>query len=82
MQFAGGGNCPTLIRILKESMDSSLFGKIANDFEWPWYMPDAESYEDILSSAGFRQYRVWIEDADRYFRDEHNPLQAESSSQA
>jgi len=72
MQFAGEGNCPTLIRILEESMDSSVFGEIVHDFEWPWYMPDAESYEEILSSAGFREYRVWMEDADRYFPDEQS----------
>lgn len=72
MQFAGEGNCPTLSKVLEESMTSAEFSGHLDDFEWPWFMPDAESYEGILSSAGFKECRVWMEDADRYFPDERS----------
>ncbi|WP_406658081.1 methyltransferase domain-containing protein [Methanolobus sp. ZRKC2] len=72
MQFAGEGNCPTLSKVLEESMSSAAFEQLFQDFEWPWYMPDANSYEDMLSSAGFMKYRVWMEDADRNFQDDQS----------
>lgn len=72
MQFAGEGNCPTLSAILKESISSSKFEDDFHDFEWPWYTPDARAYEELLLSAGFRDYRVWMENADRYFPDDQS----------
>jgi trans-aconitate methyltransferase len=72
MQFAGEDNCPTISAVLKESMSSSGFEDDFRDFDWPWYMPDARTYEELLRSAGFRAYRVWMENADRYFPDEQS----------
>lgn len=72
MQFAGEGNCPTILGVLKESISSSGFEDDFRDFDWPWYMPDARTYEELLRSAGFLSYRVWMENADRYFPDEQS----------
>lgn len=69
-QFAGEGNCKNLSDVLMEAISSHEFKADFSSFEWPWYMPGKAEYEELLRSAGFEQYRVWIENADRSFPDE------------
>jgi trans-aconitate methyltransferase len=70
IQFAADGNCSNLIEVLREVMDLPQFSSYFGGFEWPWYMPKIEEYEKLLSRTKFRNYKVWGENADRYFRDE------------
>lgn len=70
VQFAGEGNCMNLYGVLTDAISSPEFESNFTSFEWPWYMPNVSEYEKLLSSAGFEQYRVWMENADRNFPDE------------
>jgi len=70
IQFAADGNCSNLIEVLREVMDLPQFSSYFRGFTWPWYMPKVEEYEKLLSHTKFRNYKVWGENADRYFRDE------------
>jgi len=72
VQFAGEGNCMNLIPVLKGIMDSPEFKDDFSSFEWPWYMPGAEEYGDLLVRSGFMGIRAWIENADRNFPDEES----------
>lgn len=72
VQFAGEGNCLNLNGVLMDAISSPEFESAFRSFEWPWYMPAASEYEQLLSSAGFEEYRVWIEKADRNFPDEES----------
>lgn len=67
--FAGAGNCPTFLGIVRETMAKSEFADCFTDLEWPWYMPAAEEYEALVKQFPFRETRVWIENADKRFPD-------------
>jgi trans-aconitate 2-methyltransferase len=68
--FAGEGNCAHFYRIAREAMDRPEFRPLFARFEWPWYMPGVEEYEELARSFPFREVRVWGENADRFFSDE------------
>lgn len=70
VQFAGEGNCQNLYDVLMKVISSPEFENELSSLEWPWYMPGTSEYEELLSSAGFEQTRVWMENADRNFPDE------------
>jgi trans-aconitate methyltransferase len=72
VQFAGEGNCLNVISVFMNAMSSPEFKDDFSSFEWPWYMPGVEEYEDILVKSGFKDLRVWIENADRNFPDEES----------
>ncbi|MHC4743117.1 MAG: methyltransferase domain-containing protein [Planctomycetota bacterium] len=69
LNFAGDGNCPHLIAVLREAMALEQFAEYFTDFEWPWYMPALDEYEALASSSGLRDVRVWGEKGDLYFDD-------------
>ena len=66
-QFAGDGNCSNLIRIVRQVMSQRPYSAYFADFDWPWYMPNAEEYRRLLENVPFAEKKVWIENADKYF---------------
>jgi trans-aconitate 2-methyltransferase len=66
-QFAGDGNCVNFLAVVREAMALEEFRIYFAGFEWPWYMPSVDEYKGLAGSSGFRDVRVWGENADRYF---------------
>ena len=71
LNFAADGNCSNLIKVLTTSMDSPEFVKYFLGFEWPWYMPELKTYENLVRQSSFKKVEVWGENADRYFPNVH-----------
>jgi len=65
--FATDGNCSNFFKVVKEVIKLSEYKAFFNEFEWPWFMPNIEEYQDILSNFNFSRVEVWEENADRYF---------------
>jgi trans-aconitate 2-methyltransferase len=72
VQFAGDGNCPHFMKIVKEVMKLPKFTKYFQDFIWPWYMPKKSEYTHIIAKKGFKNYRIWLEKVEQYFQDEQS----------
>lgn len=69
--FAGHGNCGTLVTVLREIMAEREFGPCFAEYEWPWFMPTADEYQALATRYPFTEARVWEENADRHFSDAH-----------
>jgi trans-aconitate 2-methyltransferase len=67
--FAGDGNCSHFFAVVREAMTREEFCQFFVGFEWPWYMPSHDEYEDLAKSSGLHDVRVWGENADRFFPD-------------
>lgn len=67
--FAGDGNCSNFFKVIGEAMAQERFQRYFEDFEWPWYMPSITQYRSLIEASGFRNTKVWGENADRYFSD-------------
>ncbi|MHC4441841.1 MAG: methyltransferase domain-containing protein [Planctomycetota bacterium] len=67
--FAGDGNCSSLIEVVGEVMRAGRFRDYFEDFYWPWYMPAIDEYAALAGAIGFKDLKVWGENADRYFSD-------------
>jgi trans-aconitate methyltransferase len=67
--FAAAGNCPGYIRVIRQIMAEPQYCRYFEDFKWPWYMPDAGEYENLVREAGFREFSIWVENADRTFSE-------------
>ena len=72
--FAGGGNCPNFINVVKKQMQKEEYIKFFQDFEWPWYMPDLKEYQKVIDTGLFSGIKIWEEEADRYFQDEEEMI--------
>jgi trans-aconitate 2-methyltransferase len=68
--FAGEGNCSHFFKVIREAMELPGFSRYFEDYPWPWYMPPVAEYRTLLEQAGYRDARVWGENADRFFSDE------------
>lgn len=70
--FAGDGNCSNFFAVIKVVMKDEKYKEYFRNFEWPWYMPPVDEYKETVSCSGFKDIKVWGENADRYFsgRDE------------
>ena len=66
-QFAGDGNCSSLIKVVRAVMSSEEYAGYFEDFDWPWYMPTVEQYRNRLEESAFTEKRVWGENSDKYF---------------
>jgi trans-aconitate methyltransferase len=67
--FAGEGNCSNFIEVIRAAMSEEAFARYFEGFEWPWYMPGVDEYEKILKQFGFKETKVWGENADRFFQN-------------
>lgn len=67
--FAGDGNCANFFQVIRQAMALKEYADCFADFEWPWYMPAVEEYAALADAAGFRDVKVWGENADRFFPD-------------
>ena len=67
--FAGDGNCSRFFRVVREAMGLEAFSPYFAAFQWPWYMPTVAEYASLVERSGFRDARVWGENADRFFPD-------------
>lgn len=67
--FGGFGNCSNLNEVLMASMKMPEYENLFKGFEWPWYMPAEEEYAGLLENAGYGEYEVTLENADRHFAD-------------
>jgi trans-aconitate methyltransferase len=66
-QFAGDGNCSTLIRVLREVMSAEEYAAYFGEFDWPWYMPTRQEYRALLDEVPFTEKELSCENADKYF---------------
>jgi trans-aconitate 2-methyltransferase len=73
--FAGDGNCSHFFTVIREAMSLDGISSCFNDFQWPWYMPVVTEYEALVQRSGFRDPRVWGENADRFFSDAETMVQ-------
>lgn len=67
--FAADGNCSHFFKVIQEAMTLREFSVCFTGFQWPWYMPPVDEYEDLVASTGFSGAKVWGENADRFFPD-------------
>jgi trans-aconitate methyltransferase len=65
--FAGDGNCSNFFSVVRELMASPKFSRYFEHFDWPWYMPTVESYQEKVRSTSLFDFQVWGEVADRSF---------------
>jgi len=67
--FGGFGNCANLIETLRISIDMPEYKDVFHGFEWPWYLPNVEEYSKLVAAAGYSEYNIFLENAERYFAD-------------
>ena len=67
LNFAGNGACPKLIKVISEVMAQEAYAMIFEKFVWPWYMPSAIEYQDVLSQSPFQDVEVQEEYMERLF---------------
>jgi trans-aconitate methyltransferase len=67
VNFAADGNCETLFRVAHGLIVSEEFREAFTGFEWPWFMPAIDEYQRLLADSPFTDFKVWGENADRYF---------------
>ena len=67
--FAADGNNSNLIKVIKETIVFEEYKKYFSEFQWPWYMPSVDEYENNLKDFAFSELNVWSENADRFFPD-------------
>lgn len=68
--FAGEGNCSNFIDVVKTKINQNDYANCFRNFEGPWYMPDIKEYEKLFDTGLFSDFKIWGENADRYFHDE------------
>ena len=67
--FAADGNNSNFIKVIKETIVFEEYKKYFSEFQWPWYMPSVDEYENNLKNFAFSELNVWSENADRFFPD-------------
>jgi len=67
--FAADGNCIHFFKVIREAMAHPRYLKYFRKFEWPWFMPDVDTYNALVHQSLFREASVWGENADRFFPD-------------
>jgi len=69
LNFGGEGNCQNFLRTVKDLMVQDRYSFYFKDFIWPWFMPSVERYQQLVGRFPFREMKVWLENADRFFPD-------------
>ena len=72
--FAAEGNCAHFFKVIKLAMRLPEYSRYFKSFEWPWYMPSLDEYENLVRRSQFSEIRVWGEIADRYFPDKETMI--------
>jgi len=67
--FAAVGNCSHFFKVIREVIIFEEYRKYFSEFQWPWYTPSLDEYENILKDFAFSELNVWEENADRFFPD-------------
>ena len=62
--FAADGNCSHFFKVIKQVMVEKKYAEYFNDFDWPWYMPSVNEYENILGQFDFKEAKAWGENPD------------------
>lgn len=70
--FAANGNCSHFFKIVQQAITLDEYKFYFKDFEWPWYMPNIDTYKEIIESFAFSEIKVWGENADREFPDKES----------
>jgi trans-aconitate methyltransferase len=65
--FGGFGNCSNLNEVLLIVIDMLEYKNLFIGFKWPWYMPHKEEYTELVKNAGYREFDIILENADRHF---------------
>lgn len=73
--FAGDGTCSRFFEVIREKMASEPYRAFFRGFVWPWYMPLRQDYEEKVRAAGFSEFSVLEEKADRFFADSDEMIQ-------
>jgi trans-aconitate 2-methyltransferase len=69
LNFAAAGNCSHLNRVARHVMDFPGFRRHFSGFQWPWFMPALERYQQLLAETAFSRVQVSEQNRDRYFAD-------------
>ena len=72
--FAADGNCSHFFKVVKQVMAEKEYAKYFDNFEWPWYMPNIEEYQEKLTHFDFKEANVWGENTDRYFANKEEMI--------
>ncbi len=67
--FAADGNCSHFFKIIREVIEFEEYRKFFSGFQWPWYTPTLDEYENILKNFAFSELNIWEENKDRFFPD-------------
>jgi len=67
--FAADGNCSHFFKVIRETIECAEYRKYFSGFQWPWYTPTLDEYENIMKDFLFSELNVWGENADRFFPD-------------
>jgi len=70
--FAADGNCEYFFKTIRTAIKMDEYKEYFIDFEWPWYMPTIEEYEEIIKPLSFSETKIWGENADRLFPDKES----------
>lgn len=65
--FAGNGNCTNFFAVIRSEIGKTKYAEFFKDFEWPWFMPSKNQYEEIISKTGFSHYVITEINRDRFF---------------
>ncbi|MCL6478897.1 MAG: methyltransferase domain-containing protein [Peptococcaceae bacterium] len=68
--FAGDGNCANFQEVIRQVMADPAYREYFDNFAWPWFMPRLDEYEKLVRQHGFRELKVWEQNADRYFKNQ------------
>ncbi|MBM7867590.1 class I SAM-dependent methyltransferase [Heliomicrobium gestii] len=67
--FAGQGNGAHYLAVITATMAEPAYRPYFENFQWPWFLPSADEYRQVVARQGFREATVWGEATDRRFID-------------
>ncbi len=65
--FGGDGNCANFLNVISQVINEDRYSGYFEGFEYPWFMPSKEQYEQIISDIGFSDFTITEVNRDRYF---------------